>query len=47
VVESASAVNKQPPSKPVVRPVGLYQAFLFWLKLGFISFGGPAGQISI
>lgn len=23
------------------------QAFLFWLKLGFISFGGPAGQISI
>ncbi len=23
------------------------QAFVFWLKLGFISFGGPAGQISI
>jgi len=23
------------------------QAFKFWLKLGFISFGGPAGQISI
>lgn len=23
------------------------QAFSFWLKLGFISFGGPAGQISI
>lgn len=22
-------------------------AFWFWLKLGFISFGGPAGQISI
>lgn len=29
------------------RPVGLFSAFLFWLKLGFISFGGPAGQISI
>ncbi|WP_419735960.1 chromate efflux transporter [Pseudomonas sp. COR18] len=28
-------------------PVSLFEAFLFWLKLGFISFGGPAGQISI
>ena len=28
-------------------PVGFWQAFAFWLKLGFISFGGPAGQISI
>lgn len=27
--------------------VKLGQAFLYWLKLGFISFGGPAGQISI
>ena len=23
------------------------EAFLFWLQLGFISFGGPAGQIAI
>lgn len=29
------------------QPVSLRQAFGFWLKLGFISFGGPAGQISI
>ena len=28
-------------------PVGFMQAFWFWLKLGFISFGGPAGQIAI
>jgi len=28
-------------------PVTLAQAFVYWLKLGFISFGGPAGQIAI
>ena len=28
-------------------PVSFGQAFVYWLKLGFISFGGPAGQISI
>ncbi|QPF74583.1 chromate efflux transporter [Roseateles sp. DAIF2] len=28
-------------------PVGFWQALRFWLKLGFISFGGPAGQIAI
>ncbi len=28
-------------------PVTLAQAFWFWFKLGFISFGGPAGQIAI
>ncbi len=27
--------------------VPFYEAFKFWLKLGFIGFGGPAGQISI
>lgn len=34
--------NAQPPE-----PVTLAQAFRYWLKLGFISFGGPAGQIAI
>ena len=28
-------------------PVTLRQAFWYWLKLGFISFGGPAGQIAL
>ncbi|MCQ9471814.1 chromate efflux transporter [Pseudomonas alliivorans] len=28
-------------------PVSLREAFRFWFKMGFISFGGPAGQISI
>jgi len=34
------------PSEPPV-PVSFWQAFGYWLKLGFISFGGPAGQIAL
>ncbi len=34
--------DTQPPES-----VTLAQAFWYWLKLGFVSFGGPAGQISI
>lgn len=29
------------------KAVSFREAFQFWLKLGFISFGGPAGQIAI
>lgn len=36
-----------PPATDVPPAVSLREAFLFWLKLGFISFGGPAGQIAI
>ena len=34
-------------SSPEERRVSFAEALRFWLKLGFISFGGPAGQISI
>jgi len=37
--------EEQPAVQP--EPVPFLEAFLYWLKLGFISFGGPAGQISM
>ncbi len=39
---ASELMTENPPS-----PVSLSEAFLYWLKLGFISFGGPAGQISM
>ncbi len=33
--------------EPRPLPVSFGEAFRFWLKLGFISFGGPTGQIAI
>jgi chromate transporter len=42
-----STKNISYESKTPPQPVTLAQAFIYWLKLGFISFGGPAGQISI
>ena len=40
-------MNKPNPSQTPAPPVTLGQAFWYWLRLGFISFGGPAGQIAI
>jgi chromate transporter len=50
-------MNTAPASKPdeqIAAPASgkpiaptFRNAFLFWLKLGFISFGGPTGQIAI
>ncbi|MBK6637358.1 MAG: chromate efflux transporter [Rhodocyclaceae bacterium] len=40
--------GQQPASASLApAPVSFFTAFRFWLKLGFISFGGPAGQIAI
>lgn len=37
--------NKNSSSQ--ISSISVKEAFLYWLKLGFISFGGPAGQIAI
>ena len=50
---SAHPAAQQDPATPspahvdAPQPVRFWSAFAFWLKLGFISFGGPAGQIAI
>ncbi|HEV7856366.1 MAG TPA: chromate efflux transporter [Herminiimonas sp.] len=43
--DAQTIANDVPLTKP--EAVSFWEAFRFWLKLGFISFGGPAGQISI
>ena len=42
-------MNTVHPISPTEAPqaVSFWQALKFWIKLGFISFGGPAGQIAI
>jgi chromate transporter len=47
--EQAPSPTEPPPPVPTQAPppVRWGQALLFWLKMGFISFGGPAGQIAI
>ncbi len=39
--------NPETPAESAPAAVGFAEALRFWLKLGFISFGGPAGQIAI
>jgi chromate transporter len=38
-------ISHKPAPSP--RAIAFGEAWRFWLKLGFISFGGPAGQIAI
>lgn len=42
----APSQTRRTPIEGAFKPTEA-QAFRFWLKLGFISFGGPAGQIAI
>jgi len=44
IVDPDPSASTPPQSPPIISRA---EAFRFWLKLGFISFGGPAGQISI
>src|SRR6059036_2704897 len=39
-------ISTSAPTASVMHP-SFREAFRFWLKLGFISFGGPTGQIAI
>ena len=39
--ETPEMAHATPPT------VSFWEAFFYWLKLGFVSFGGPAGQISM
>jgi chromate transporter len=45
---AGSAANESANASGVpARHVSFGEAFRFWVKMGFISFGGPAGQIAI
>jgi chromate transporter len=46
-VPTRAQKEKPEPRAPAAGPPTFAEAFRFWLKLGFISFGGPAGQIAI
>jgi chromate transporter len=49
ISEPAGRANGPRESEPISfkSQVAFAEAFRFWVKLGFISFGGPAGQIAI
>ncbi len=44
---SGQGLDRAAPTLQTAPAVSFFEAFKFWLRLGFISFGGPAGQIAI
>ena len=42
MIQTSTQSLSETPAAPTLK-----QAFWYWLKLGFISFGGPAGQIAV
>ncbi len=42
-----SSLTQQDHAQVTTPAVPFFEALKFWVKLGFISFGGPAGQIAI
>ncbi len=42
-----SSIDNSATTTDAPQPPTFWEAFAYWLKLGFISFGGPAGQIAI
>ena len=45
--DSARRKLRERRTRVAPRPPTRAEAFRYWLKLGFVSFGGPAGQIAI
>src|SRR6478735_6549542 len=46
-IAKKALMNVRSVTSATARAPTFAEAFRFWLKLGFISFGGPAGQIAI
>ena len=46
-VKKTDMESREVTTEAGTKPVGFWEAFWFWVKLGFINFGGPAGQIAI
>jgi hypothetical protein len=46
-MSNSEQTTRPQPNEELLPKVSWGEAFGFWFKLGFISFGGPAGQIAL